>query len=1176
MPHDPWLSSRMAAYARARRAENQLHPAFRSAVTDYLTEARTGLLDALTASAAFAADDDTGDPPGLPPESAWRRALDRHVLPVTRAVWRASFGRIARRTPDDDAGHGAGLGERLAGFRRAVADRVRRTLRTGRARGETPDQLRARVAALMTLEEWDGQVMTMTRTETMTALNAGAFHGALSEQERTGQPWHKRWQATHDQRVRHTHHTADGQTRPLHDPFEIGDSHLQFPGDPRGSASEVINCRCAARYAPANDPSLTASAPTEGRPMHADPDYRDVYTPEWRQQALTAAAVTVEADGAWSGVLAIANEFSADQRMLRTPEGGYRSRPLPLPMLVQTELNNGHDKAKLGLSRLDRIWVEGDNIMGEGQFDMADPLAAEIARKVSEGFMRFVSLDVDDATGHDVCVAPDGTITPNCDPRDPSFSRGTVYTDWRVMGLTLLAHPAFPNAFVSLKSTSAALTSPASQPFATTPEQEIVGYNPDWGCVKPNGDGWTPADCDAPDAQPANPTGDGPFDPETTPTEPPTEPVEDLAETDSPTPPETPADDPQDDQETACVAPDPDTEGGWVPAPCDAEGAVPANPEGTGPAEQTDATAALAAETPTDDQEQQEDGAPTHAGLAIKALDTGRVLLIQRALDDDDPAAGTWEFPGGSIEDGEDPQTAAFREFAEETGITPPDTVQVTDGWRSANGVYQGFIATIPTEGDLGINPNPDERTTLNPDDPDHDNVEVVAWWEIAALPEMSALRPEVRETPWEKLEAAGGTEPATEATPVDNAEMSTVPEDCEPCRAFTITAAAADTTAPGWTPDAAWFQPPASPQGAHPIRVDEETGRVFGYLAPWDQCHIGYKDRCVTPPRSATDYSYFNIRPVRTSNGTVHCGLLTMDTGHANINASAAAALAHYDNTGTQAAVVRVGEDQHGIWAAGAVLPFLTPEQRIKLSLSGFSGDWRQIRGAMELVAALAVNVPGFPMAASRTGTDNQPYALVAGGFFPPDEEPAPPAAPAPPRTAHATITVDEGKLATLVVEELERRQATAARTEAARQRLTAFRQHALDKQAAAARHRIELARGRVTRAQKPRADEPPLEMAGFGDLPIPSTHDIALAKNWVDQQGGLPKYIKRIAKHLQDKGMDKGRAIATAVNAARKMCKTGDLNWPGVQQVNAGSKAEACAAIARWEEMKAAAKAS
>ena len=75
----------------------------------------------------------------------------------------------------------------------------------------------------------------------------------------------------------------------------------------------------------------------------------------------------------------------------------------------------------------------------------------------------------------------------------------------------------------------------------------------------------------------------------------------------------------------------------------------------------------------------------------------------------------------------------------------------------------------------------------------------------------------------------------------------------------------------------------------------------------------------------------------------------------------------------------------------------------------------------------------------------------------------------------------------------------------------------------------------------------------------------------NWVERAGGLPKYIERIAKHLRsEKGMTTGRAIAVAVNAVKRMCATGDTNFPGAQQVNVKSRAEACAAVADWERKR------
>lgn len=82
---------------------------------------------------------------------------------------------------------------------------------------------------------------------------------------------------------------------------------------------------------------------------------------------------------------------------------------------------------------------------------------------------------------------------------------------------------------------------------------------------------------------------------------------------------------------------------------------------------------------------------------------------------------------------------------------------------------------------------------------------------------------------------------------------------------------------------------------------------------------------------------------------------------------------------------------------------------------------------------------------------------------------------------------------------------------------------------------------------------------------------------QNWVDKTGGLPRYIERIASHLHyEKGKSIGHSIAIAVNAVKKMCATGDVNWPGKQSVNAGSRAAACKAVASWERKKAQARVS
>lgn len=337
-----------------------------------------------------------------------------------------------------------------------------------------------------------------------------------------------------------------------------------------------------------------------------------------------------------------------------------------------------------------------------------------------------------------------------------------------------------------------------------------------------------------------------------------------------------------------------------------------------------------------------------------------------------------------------------------------------------------------------------------------------------------------------------------------------------------------------GWEPPTDWFRAPELAE-LQPVTVDED-GRVSGYLAAWGVEHRSYPGRAVTPPRSASGYRPFNSRPVATSEGLVDVGLITMGTGHAALGLDRAAAAAHYDNTGTMAAVVRAGEDSRGIWLAGAVLPDLSDEQRLRLSLSRFSGDWRQEGGGLELVAALAVNTEGFPVPTKRR-TEQGDYALVAAGAVLAPGEPIVPLSRVPMSREEVETLADE------VTAAQQRRERVAGAMGRARQA------------------RAEMASRRL-RAPK---------VAQLAAAGLPDEEATAELANWVEKAGGLPSYIKRIAKHLQEKGMTESRAIATAVNATKKMCATGDLNFPGKQDVNPGSRAEACKAVAEWEAKKA-----
>jgi hypothetical protein len=179
-------------------------------------------------------------------------------------------------------------------------------------------------------------------------------------------------------------------------------------------------------------------------------------------------------------------------------------------------------------------------------------------------------------------------------------------------------------------------------------------------------------------------------------------------------------------------------------------------------------------------------------------------------------------------------------------------------------------------------------------------------------------------------------------------------------------------------TPPTEWFNDPQL-KGPTPLTVDDD-GRVFGHIAAWHVDHIGMTAG-TKPPRSRSKYAYFHTGVVRTDNGTdVPVGQLTLAGGHAGLEASAAEAVRHYDDTASAIADVHAGEDAYGIWVAGSVRPGSSPEQIRALRASAPSGDWRPIKNSLELVAVCQVNVPGFPIARARVAS-GQVMALVAAG---------------------------------------------------------------------------------------------------------------------------------------------------------------------------------------------------
>lgn len=203
-----------------------------------------------------------------------------------------------------------------------------------------------------------------------------------------------------------------------------------------------------------------------------------------------------------------------------------------------------------------------------------------------------------------------------------------------------------------------------------------------------------------------------------------------------------------------------------------------------------------------------------------------------------------------------------------------------------------------------------------------------------------------------------------------------------------TVLTASAAGIAPLAPPHDWFFEPETN--GPCPLTVTAD-GKVYGHLALWNQCHRAISGQCEMAPRSRSKYAFFHTGALTTDDGRkVNVGRVTVgDGGHAPTDPrlGLAGAIDHYDKTGMVAAFVRATDGNHGIWLSGTVRSDAPAEKIRDLEANPPSGDWRDEKGALELCAALAVPVQGFPVpryeaALVASGTREKVVSLVASGY--------------------------------------------------------------------------------------------------------------------------------------------------------------------------------------------------
>jgi len=120
--------------------------------------------------------------------------------------------------------------------RKRINKAIQRNAETSGSTADLVNELRRYVGG--------ARATTIARTESQAAAQAGQLEVAKN----VGVVLKKVWVSAEDDRTRPAHNEADGQTVDLDEPFIVDGEELMFPGDPSGSAANIINCRCAVVY----------------------------------------------------------------------------------------------------------------------------------------------------------------------------------------------------------------------------------------------------------------------------------------------------------------------------------------------------------------------------------------------------------------------------------------------------------------------------------------------------------------------------------------------------------------------------------------------------------------------------------------------------------------------------------------------------------------------------------------------------------------------------------------------------------------------------------------------------------------------------------------------------------------------------------------------------------------
>ena len=438
------------------QAQTRITKAARTTLARYLEKARQAIIHGHPPT--HTADASPSDlPPNLeawPDSQVWAQLVEQHLAPAIGVAFDEAFHAAARSDQLNIHQHRQAFMEQvydrlsLGLWGDGVFERIRTDLAQAVDAGESIPAMQARISDELQVDKHSYLAERIARTEAHAATEGGTWSSQRAWQEATGQQLHHQWIAASDERTRPTHAAASGQRVPLEEPFTVGGSTLQYPGDPNGDPAETINCRCSTLTGTTQELDSLSPSPADiqGSIMNQTPTLdHSTPTPEPGQET--------EVSQHWKGVLAPLG-VRGDHRILVAPEDGQVLTADHMWLSWQEQSEPAHG-GKVSVGVIDKVWIQDGALWGAGRFDLADETAANVARKVAQGYAGTVSVDTTDLIDATVeCAIYDRDDQP-VDTTGMDFLELTeklesgqyrvldIISDWRLGGATLVQDPAF-------------------------------------------------------------------------------------------------------------------------------------------------------------------------------------------------------------------------------------------------------------------------------------------------------------------------------------------------------------------------------------------------------------------------------------------------------------------------------------------------------------------------------------------------------------------------------------------------------------------------------------------------------------------------------------------------------------------------------------------------------------